>query len=101
MIKKIKNFKPKEEEIKSRLKQLASLIYKHNELYHQKDKPEITDSEFDKLIKENDELEKRNPHLILKSSPNKKIGSKIAKKFDKITFSEVLMKDLILSSYKI
>ena len=84
MTKKIKNFKSKEEEIKSRLKKLASLIYKHNELYHQKDKPELTDSEFDKLVKENNELEKKYPHLILRSSPNKKIGSKIARGFNKI-----------------
>ena len=45
-----------EEKIKKRLKTLASLILKHNTLYHQKDKPEISDEDFDKLVKENNDL---------------------------------------------
>ena len=47
-----------EEEISKRLKNLASLIHKHNKLYHQKDKPEIADKDFDRLVKENNELER-------------------------------------------
>ncbi len=74
----------KEEEIKKRLKNLASLIHKHNKLYHQKDMPEITDKDFDKLIKENNKLEEKFPHLILENSPNKFIGGSPLKKFDKI-----------------
>ena len=33
-------------------------LQKHNKLYHQKDSPTITDSEYDKLIIENNKLEK-------------------------------------------
>ena len=40
-----------EEKIKERLNTLASLILKHNILYHQKDKPKISDENFDKLVK--------------------------------------------------
>ena len=47
-----------EEKIKERLNTLASLILKHNILYHQKDKPEISDEKFDKLVRENNNLEK-------------------------------------------
>ena len=36
-----------------RLKDLAKLIEKHNDLYHTKDKPQITDEEYDKLVREN------------------------------------------------
>ena len=74
----------KEKKVRERLKLLASLISKHNILYHQKDNPEITDKEFDKLIYENNELEKAYPHLILSNSPNKNIGSNISKKFEKV-----------------
>ena len=67
----------KEEIILKRLRELSVLIKKHNYNYHTLDKPKITDQEFDKLVKENDVLEKRYPNLILKDSPNKNYGSKI------------------------
>ena len=73
-----------EEKILKRLKNLASLIRKHNKLYHQKDKPEINDKHFDELVKENYELEKKFPHLILENSPNKFVGGHTSKKFKKI-----------------
>ena len=65
----------REEEIKNRLKELADLIKKHNYNYHTLDKPKISDQEFDKLVKENDVLEKKYPKLILKDSPNRIYGS--------------------------
>ena len=74
----------KEEEIKKRLKELASLIKKHNYNYHTLDNPKISDKSFDKLIKENDALEKEYPNLILKNSPNKVYGGKIKENFKKI-----------------
>ncbi len=74
----------KEEKILKRLKELADLIKKHNYNYHTLDKPKITDKEFDKLVKENDVLEKKYPSLILKNSPNKNYGSKIKDNFKKI-----------------
>ncbi|MDC2978402.1 NAD-dependent DNA ligase LigA [Pelagibacteraceae bacterium] len=72
------------QKILKRLKELADLIKIHNYNYHTLDKPEITDQEFDKLVKENDILEKKYPSLILKESPNKNYGSKIKDNFKKI-----------------
>ncbi len=63
---------------------MASLIHKHNKLYHQKDRPEITDKDFDKLVKENYELERKFPHLILKNSPNKFVGGRPSKNLKKL-----------------
>ncbi len=74
----------KEKKIINRLKELADLIKKHNYNYHTLDKPIISDQEFDKLVKENDTLEKKYPNLILKDSPNKNYGSKIKDNFKKI-----------------
>ena len=54
----------KEEIILKRLKELADLIKKHNYNYHSLDSPEITDQEFDKLVKENDTLEKNYPSFF-------------------------------------
>ncbi len=74
----------KEEIVSKRLKELAELITKHNYNYHTLDRPKITDQEFDKLVKENDALEKKYPDLILKDSPNKNYGSIIKDNFKKI-----------------
>ena len=73
-----------ESKIKKRLKILASKIEKNNILYHQKDKPIISDQEYDQLIKENNEIESNYPHLILDNSPNRIVGALPLKKFNKI-----------------
>ena len=73
----------KEKEVNKRLKELLALTKKHSKLYHQRDRPIISDSEYDNLIKENNYLEKEFPHLKLKNSPNSIVGSKILKKFSK------------------
>ena len=70
--------------VKKRLKELSIEIQKHNHSYHNLDKPKITDSEYDKLLKENNDLEKNYPHLILDDGPNKFVGSKVKSKFEKV-----------------
>ncbi len=76
--------KENDKKIVKRLKEISKLIKFHNNLYHNLDKPKISDQEFDKLIKENNDLEKNYPHLILNESPNKKIDSKIKSNFTKV-----------------
>jgi len=70
-----------ESKIVKKLKNLSKLIHKHNVLYHNKDKPIISDREYDQLVKENQKLEKEYPHLVLKDSPNQKIWAATSKKF--------------------
>ncbi len=74
----------KDKLIITKLNKLSSEIKKHNHFYHNLDKPKISDSDYDKLVKENNILESKYPHLILNNSPNKLIGSKIKSKFQKI-----------------
>ena len=66
-----------------RLNELAKLINKHNHHYHKKDKPLISDWEYDNLVKENLKLESKFPQFKLKSSPSNKVGSKAEYKFSK------------------
>ena len=68
-----------------RLKEVSKQIQYHNKLYHEKDKPEISDSTFDELIKESNFLEARFPNLSSKYSPNKLVGYPPSKKFLKST----------------
>ncbi|WP_432200313.1 NAD-dependent DNA ligase LigA [Erythrobacter sp. W53] len=60
------------------LMRLARQIARHDELYHAKDAPEITDQEYDALVRRNSELEEAFPHLVRPDSPSKKVGHAIA-----------------------
>ena len=72
-----------EKKVLYKLKELAKKIIKHNKLYHEKDSPIINDKAYDDLIKYNNILEKKYPHLVLENSPNKLIGSRVSNKFVK------------------
>ncbi|MDR0485989.1 MAG: NAD-dependent DNA ligase LigA, partial [Elusimicrobiota bacterium] len=61
-------------EIKARIEFLKAEIVRHNELYYLKDDPEISDIEYDALVKELEKLEKENPHLFRQDSPSSKVS---------------------------
>ena len=56
---------------------------KHNQLYYENSRPEITDNEYDRLKKEIINLENKFPYLKSKFSPNNSVGYKPSKAFAK------------------
>ena len=67
-----------EAEAANELMRLARAIARHDRLYHADDDPEITDQEYDALVRRNRELEEAFPHLVRDDSPSKNVGHAIA-----------------------
>lgn len=68
---------------KERIEKLKKEINYHRYLYHVLDKPDISDSAFDTLKNELEELEIKFPDLVTPDSPTQRVGGKPLDKFDK------------------
>ncbi|MEQ8747760.1 NAD-dependent DNA ligase LigA [Pyruvatibacter sp.] len=66
------------------LARLAAEIAKHDEAYHQKDRPVISDADYDRLRKRNTQIEVRFPELVRPDSPSGKVGAAPSEKFEKV-----------------
>ena len=71
--------------IKKIYQEKIKIFKHHNFLYFEKNKPIITDSDFDKLKNEIIELEKSHKYLKDKDSPSNSVGFKPSKNFKKAT----------------
>lgn len=74
------------------LMRLARQIAHHNRRYHAEDAPEISDAEYDALVRRNNELEALFPHLVRADSPNKAVGAAVeGSPLAKITHAKRMM----------
>ena len=73
-----------EAEAAAELERLANDIARHNRLYHSDDAPEISDAEYDALVRRNAELEARFPHLVREDSPSRQVGAAPAAHLSKV-----------------
>lgn len=69
---------PNEAEAANELMRLARKINRANKAYHLNDAPDISDPEYDALVRRNAELEAAFPHLIRPDSPTNKVGHEVA-----------------------
>lgn len=67
-----------------RVLELRELLHRHNYNYYVLNSPEISDIEFDGLMRELQELEEANPELYDANSPTQRVGSDITKGFKQV-----------------
>ncbi len=71
-------------DIAKRATKLADLINHHRKLYHTDDKPEISDTAYDSLIKELEDIEAAYPELAAPDSPTQRVGGEPLPEFVKV-----------------
>lgn len=72
-------------DIKTRMDELIDQINYHSNKYYNDDAPEISDYEYDNLMKELIKIEEENPKIKRADSPSSRVGGKPLDKFTQIT----------------
>lgn len=72
------------ENAKSEIEKLKKTLEYHNDLYYNKDNPEISDYDYDMLLRKLEELEESFPQLKSADSPTNKVGGEAAEKFSPV-----------------
>ena len=78
-------------DVNKKIKKLRKSIEKHNYQYYVLNEPLITDSEWDKLFKNLEKIEKKYPKLIDINSPTQRVGAKPSENFKTITHSKPML----------
>jgi len=69
---------------KKRMDELVELLKEANYRYYVLDNPEMLDFEYDRLLRELEELEKANPELLRADSPTLRVGGEVLSAFQKV-----------------
>lgn len=72
-------------EAAARCAELRALIERHNRLYYEEAQPEITDVEFDALLRELEAIEQDHPSLLTPDSPTQRVGGAPLAGFAQVT----------------
>lgn len=70
--------------IQQQIETLREELHRHNHNYYVLNAPEITDFEFDRMIRELQELETAHPEFYDENSPTMRVGSDLSKEFQQV-----------------
>ncbi len=80
-----------ETEATTELERLAAEIAYHNARYHTDDAPEISDADYDTLVRRNSAIEAAFPHLVRADSPSLKVGAAPAGHLARVAHAKAMM----------
>lgn len=72
------------QDAKNYVKALQKEILHHQKLYYQDDKPEISDAQFDALMRQLEAFEQKFPELISQESPSQRVGGFLSEQFEPV-----------------
>ena len=78
-------------EAEKRIAELTKILQEANYKYYVLDTPEMQDFEYDRLLRELEELEAANPHLVSPDSPTQRVGGAAISAFEKYAHPVPLM----------
>lgn len=88
------------ESIKNKYEELLELVHKYNYYYYEKNESLVSDFEYDKILKELEEIENKNPKMKVEGSPTEKVGSHFKDtKFNKVAHKKAMLS--LSNSYNI
>src|SRR5271156_1482457 len=78
-------------DLEKKIESLREKIRRHEYLYYVSDNPEISDADFDKLMRQLKDLEVERPELIAEDSPTQRVGGKPREGFVKVPHSSPML----------
>jgi len=78
-------------DVEQKIEALREKIRNHEHLYYVLDNPEISDTEFDKLMQQLQQLEAEHPTLIAPDSPTQRVGGRPREGFVKVRHSSPML----------
>jgi DNA ligase (NAD+) len=79
------------DEAKAKIEQLKAEINRHNYRYYVLDSPEISDAEYDGLMRELKQLEEKHPELLTPDSPTQRVGAAPVEAFGVVEHPQPLL----------
>ena len=79
------------DKIEKRIQELTDILNDANYKYYVLDEPTITDQEYDKYLRELEELEQEYPNYAKQDSPTQRVGGQVLDTFEKVTHKIPMM----------
>jgi DNA ligase (NAD+) len=82
---------PTSSQLRIEAEKLRAQINRHNHLYYVLDSPELTDAEYDQLMRRLEALEQAHPELLTPDSPTQRVGAAPSEKFGAVIHRKMML----------